>query len=66
MAMDLNQVHAEATTAVTDALLDLYKGQAVDRDALAGFAGAVAQAAVAAITHVLARAETALGGEQIR
>jgi hypothetical protein len=57
MAMDLNLVRQEATTAVTDALAELYKEQEVDRAALEGFAGAVAEAAVAAIAHVLARAE---------
>jgi hypothetical protein len=66
MAMDLNLVRQEATTAVTDALAELYKEQEVDRDALAGFAGAVAEAAVAAVAHVLARAETAGGAERIR
>jgi len=66
MAMDLTLLKQEATDAVADALAELYKEQTVDREALEGFAGAVAAAAVAAIAHVIARAETDPGGAGIR
>ncbi len=67
MPIDSGQLHIEATDAVVDALVELYKDVSEpDPDALRGFAEAVAQIAVATVEHIIARAETVQSGENIR
>lgn len=66
MAMDIDLVREEATAAVEDALAELYKDLDPDKEAMKGFAEAIAAAAVAAVQHVLSRAETEIGGEAIK
>ena len=65
MAINVTQVESDATQAVLDALLELYKSQEVDADSMRGFAEAVAQAAVTAVQHVIDSAETEVSGESI-
>jgi hypothetical protein len=65
MAMSIDLVREEATTAVQAALAELYKDLDPDQGAMQGFAAAVAEAAVVAVRHVLDRAETETSGERI-
>jgi hypothetical protein len=66
MTMNVEQLREEATAAVEEALAELYADLSPDRAAMEGFARAIAAAAVAAVQHVLDRAETATGGDRIR
>jgi len=64
MAIDINTVKTEATTAVLDALTAMY--EEADEDSMKTFAEAIAQAAVVAVQNVIDHAEIEASGEGIR
>lgn len=64
MAINVDTVKSEATNAVLDALMALYAN--ADREAMEGFAEAIAEAAVVAVQNVIDHAQTEETGESIR
>ncbi|MCP4925652.1 MAG: hypothetical protein GY916_06895 [Gammaproteobacteria bacterium] len=64
MAINIDTVKTEATTAVLEALTDMYKD--ADTDSMKDFAEAIAEAAVVAVQNVIDHAETELSGDSIR
>lgn len=70
MAINISQLHNEATDAVATALTELYKSDdpditGPDPDSMRGFAEAIASIAVATAEHIITRAETVQSGEGI-
>lgn len=61
MAININTVRSEATTAVLNALTAIYKD--ADAESMKGFAEAIAEAAVVAVRNVIDHAETEISGE---
>ena len=63
MSVNINVLREEATEAILIRMLEQFED--ADADAMREFAGTIAEAAVAAVQHIVARAQTELSGEGI-
>ncbi len=64
MAVNIEELREDATDAVLALMLAQFED--ADRDAMRIFAATIAEAAVAAVQHVVNRAETGISGESIQ
>ncbi len=64
MAVNIEELRETATNAVLEMMAEKYAN--ADVGAMRDFAAIIAQAAVTAVEHVIARAQTELSGEGIQ
>ena len=64
MSVNITELREDATNAILNRMLEQFED--ADADAMREFAGTIAEAAVAAVQHIVDRAQTELNGEGIQ